>query len=135
MKRAAFALAGLALLAPEAHAVAEASGPPAVAQLLGSTLFVVALILVLAWVAKRMRWQPRSTDARLEVLAEFAIGGRERIVLLRVGDRQALVGVGAGTISSLQLLETPVAIEPRAAAAAGQPFEQLLRSWIGGRKS
>ncbi len=108
--------------------------PQFVAQLIGSTLFVVALIFVLAWAARRMRWQPRSTDGRLEVLAEFAIGGRERILLLRVGDRQALIGLGAGSIASLQLLETPVAIEPRDAASAGSPFEQLLRSWIGGRK-
>lgn len=108
--------------------------PQLFAQLLGSTLFVVALIFVLAWVARRMRWQPRSGDGQLEVLAEFAIGGRERILLLRVGDRQALIGVGAGSIASLQLLEAPVAIEPGSAAKAGQPFERLLRSWVAGGK-
>jgi len=108
--------------------------PQFVAQLLGSTLFVVALIFVLAWVARRMRWQPRSTDGQLEVLAEFAIGSRERILLLRVGDRQALIGLGAGSIASLQLLESPVAIEPRPGGGAGQPFERLLRSWLGGRQ-
>lgn len=107
--------------------------PQFVAQLLGSTLFVVVLIVLLAWIARRMRWQPRSTDGQLEVLAEFAIGGRERVLLLRVGDRQALIGLGAGSIVSLQLLETPVAIERRDAAAGRPPFEQILRAWIGGR--
>ncbi len=110
------------------------SEPQFVAQLLSSTLLVLGFILVLAWIAKRLRWQPRSTDGRLEVLAEFAVGGRERILLLRVGDRQALVGVGTGTISSLQLLETPVAVPPAALASAQSPFERVLRSWTGGGK-
>ena len=110
------------------------SEPQFIAQLLSSTLLVAGLIFVLAWIAKRVRWQPRSAEGRLEVLAEFVIGSRERILLLRVGDRQALVGVGTGAITSLQLLDSPVAVEPRAAAPAGGSFEQLLRSWVGGRK-
>jgi flagellar protein FliO/FliZ len=108
--------------------------PQFVAQLLGPTLFVIALIVLLAWLAKRMRWQPRSRDGRMEVIAEFAIGGRERILLLRVGDRQALIGLGAGSIVSLQLLDAPVAIEPGGAPAAALPFERVLRSWVGGRR-
>ena len=134
MTRTALAVAGLVLLPPAAHAVAEASEPQVVAQLLGSTLFVVALIFVLAWVAKRMRWQPRSTDGSLEVLAEFAIGTRERVVLLRVGDRQALIGVGAGAISSLQLLETPVPLEAGAPPTAQTLVERWLGARVGGRK-
>jgi flagellar protein FliO/FliZ len=108
--------------------------PQFIAQLLSSTLLVAALIVLLAWVAKRLRWQPRPGDGRFEVLAEFAVGGRERILLLRVGDRQALVGVGTGTITSLQLLEASVEPGPGAATAAPAPFERVLRAWIGGRK-
>jgi len=100
-------------------------------QLLGSTLFVLVLIVALAWVAKRMRWQPRSVDGRFEVLAELPVGGRERILLLRVGDRQALVGVGSGSISSLQLLESPVAPESVASPQASSFIVQWLRSQRG----
>ncbi|HET8692835.1 MAG TPA: flagellar biosynthetic protein FliO [Steroidobacteraceae bacterium] len=107
------------------------SEPQFIAQLLSSTLLVAALIVLLAWVAKRLRWRPRPGDGRLEVLAEFAVGGRERILLLRVGDRQALVGVGTGTLTSLQLLESPVDLGPGPAAIAPAPFERVLRAWIG----
>lgn len=134
MTRTALAAAGLVLLPPAVHAAAEASEPQVVAQLVGSTLFVVAFIFVLAWVAKRMRWQPRSTHGSLEVVAEFAIGARERVVLLRVGDRQALIGVGAGAISSLQLLETPVSLETGAPPTAQSLVERWLGARVGGRK-
>lgn len=110
-----------------------ASESQVLAQLLGSTLFVLVLIVALAWVAKRMRWQPRSADGRFEVLAELAVGGRERILLLRVGDRQALVGVAAGSISSLQLLESPVAPEPVVSPQARSFLEQWLRPRAGSR--
>jgi flagellar protein FliO/FliZ len=110
------------------------SEPQFIAQLLSSTLLVAALVVLLAWVAKRLRWQPRSGDGRFEVLAELPLGGRERILLLRVGDRHALVGVGTGTVTSLQLLETAVELRPGAAETAPAPFERVLRAWIGGRK-
>jgi flagellar protein FliO/FliZ len=110
-----------------------ASESQVLAQLLGSTLFVLVLIVALAWLARRMRWQPRSTDGRFEVLAELPVGGRERILLLRVGDRQALVGVGPGSIASLQLLESPIAPQSVAAPQAPSFLQQWLRARAGSR--
>ncbi len=92
---------------------AAASSSSAVVGLLQTSLslvFVLAVILGLAWLAKRMRLTPNRRLAALSVLAEVPVGPKERVVLLKVGDGQALVGVGADGIRSLSLLPTPVAL-------------------------
>lgn len=75
-----------------------------------SLVVVLGLILGLAWVAKRLRLAPGRRSAALAVLAEVAVGQKERVVLLKVGEGQALVGVGADGVRSLSLLSSPVAI-------------------------
>lgn len=75
-----------------------------------SLVLVLALILGLAWLAKRLKLTPANRSADLTVLAEVAVGMKERVVLIRVGDAQALVGVGADGVRSLSLLDRPVAI-------------------------
>lgn len=105
--RVAPAAAGAAL-APLAAAQATApvpGGAAALAQLGVSLLLVVALIVVFAWLARRMRLAPQGAAGALRVVAQVAVGPRERVVLLAVGDRQALVGVTSAGVTSLALLD------------------------------
>jgi flagellar protein FliO/FliZ len=55
------------------------------------------------------------------------LGPRERIVLLRIGDAQVLVGVGAGGIVPLTPLSTPVALR---AAVPAPAFAERLRDMM-----
>jgi flagellar protein FliO/FliZ len=61
----------------------------------------------------------------LTVVGELAVGPKERVVLVRVGDAQALVGVGSGGLTSLSLLDKPVQVGQTAAETA--TFAQRLR--------
>ena len=99
-----------------------------------SLLFVLAVILALAWLAKRLKLTPMHRSAELAVLADVAVGPKERVVLLKVGSRQALVGVGADGVRGLSLLETSVEIRPVAEADGGfaARLAEALKS--GGRK-
>ena len=58
------------------------------------------------------------------VVAVAAVGPRERIVLVRVGDAQVLVGIGAGGVVSLTPLASPVSLHTSAPPA---PFAERLR--------
>lgn len=126
LRPAAFAaaLAAAALLAAgAAHAAASAGGPspsPAAGllQVLVSLAFIVGVIVALAWVATRLRLTPRSASTALKVLADVPVGPKERVVLVKVGDAQALVGVGADGVRSLQLLDRVVDVPADAAAGA-----------------
>ena len=72
----------------------------------------------------------------LSVLASLALGPRERIVLVRVGDQQLLLGVTPQSISSLQPLDAPVDLgegEVGTADGSGRFAEHLRRAL--GKKS
>ena len=60
----------------------------------------------------------------MAVLDQIVLGPRERIALVRVGEAQVLVGIGAGGIVPLTPLATPILITGAAAAPA---FADRLR--------
>jgi flagellar protein FliO/FliZ len=94
------------------------------AQLSLSLIAIVALILAIGWVLKRFKLAVPRGSGDSAVLEEISVGPRERVVLVRVGDAQVLLGVGAGGIVSLTPLSTPIAVKSLAAAPA---FAERLR--------
>lgn len=138
MRRGALAL-GCALAIAPAVAVAAAAPPaPAgaasgFAQVAASLLLIVGVIVALAWLATRLRLTPRAASSALSVLADVAVGPKERVVLLKVGDAQALVGVGADGVRSLALLDRLVEL-PAPTPVAGAFAERLRNLMSGGPK-
>ncbi|MGA2780082.1 MAG: flagellar biosynthetic protein FliO [Steroidobacteraceae bacterium] len=103
------------------------------AQLTLSLLLIVGLIFAISWVLKRFRIAVPSGRGDLAVVDEVAVGPRERIVLIRVGDAQVLVGVGAGGMVALTPLATPIALKPSAAAPVfADRLRELMRRPGGG---
>ncbi len=126
----ALLLAGLApvgALAAAAPAAASHAPSPAAGmlQVLVSLAFILAVIVALAWLATRLRLTPRTASSALRVLADVPVGPKERVVLLQVGDAQALVGVGADGVRPLHLLERVVDVP--AAEAAPHAFAERLK--------
>jgi len=96
-----------------------------VAQLGLSLAAIVALIFALSWAVKRLKLGGGVRGhGDIVVLDELALGPRERIVLVRVGESQVLLGVGAGGVVGLTPLATPVAICERPGSS---PFADRLR--------
>jgi flagellar protein FliO/FliZ len=110
---------------PAGAVTATASAVSGFATVAFSLLLILAVIVALAWVATRLRLTPRAASSGLKVLADVAVGAKERVVLLKVGDAQALVGVGTDGVRSLSLLERPVELPPDAAPGA---FAEKLRA-------
>lgn len=124
--------AAVALLAAGA---AQAAAPtPAVpsptaglVQVLVSLVFILLVIVALAWLATRLRLTPRSASTALKVLADVPVGTKERVVLVKVGDAQALVGVGPDGVRSLQLLDRAVELPAdEATGAFADRLKQLM---------
>jgi flagellar protein FliO/FliZ len=109
--------------APAAKAASQGPGVGDLAQMALSLIVVIAFILALTWVLGRIRGGTRRASTSLSVLAEVAVGPKERVVLVKVGDAQALVGVGASGVVSLGLLATPVRVE--AGESAGSFADKL----------
>jgi flagellar protein FliO/FliZ len=93
-------------------------------QLTLSLVAIVALILAIGWVMKRFRLAAPRGSADSSVLEELKVGPRERIVLIRIGDAQVLVGVGASGIVPLTPLAAPIVLKTIPAAPA---FAERLR--------
>ena len=77
-------------------------------QLTLSLLAIVALIVALSWALRRLKMAGVRGRGEIAVIDELALGPRERIVLLRVGESQVLVGIGAGGVVGLTPLATAV---------------------------
>jgi len=94
------------------------------AQLTLSLLFIVGLIFAISWLLKRFRIAVPNGRGEMSVLDEVAVGPRERVVLIRVGDAQVLIGVGASGVVALTPLAAPIALKP---AQAAPVFADRLR--------
>jgi flagellar protein FliO/FliZ len=97
------------------------------AQLTLSLIAIVALILALSWVLKRFKLAGPRGRGGMAVLDEVAVGPRERIVLVRVGDSQVLIGIGAGGVVGLTPLAAPIALGN---APAAPVFADRLREFM-----
>lgn len=115
--------------------------PPAVSsgsivQIIFSLLLVLAAIVLVAWLLKRMNLTQQGTAGNLKIVGSVAIGQRERAVLVEIGDTWLVVGVGPGQIRTLHTLpkradgDSIAASQP---APADRKFASMLASVISQR--
>jgi flagellar protein FliO/FliZ len=96
-------------------------------QLFFSLLFVLALIFALTWLAKRLRVVGPRSSRTMAVLDELVVGPKERILLVRVGAEQLLLGVAANSVIALTPLERQIAVTT---ADSAPSFAQRLREYM-----
>jgi flagellar protein FliO/FliZ len=99
------------------------------AQLTLSLIAIVALILIISWALKRLKLSgPRGSAGDIAVLDELSVGPRDRIVLIRVGDSQVLVGIGASGLVPLTPLTAPIALKgPSAAPGFAERLRDIMK--------
>ena len=110
-----------ALLAVAAGPVLAAAGATPVAGggldssgLVGATLrmaaglvVVLGLLALAAWASRRFRLTGRLRSGLIEVVSGISLGTREKVVLLRVGGEQVLVGVSPAGMRTLHVIRNP----------------------------
>jgi flagellar protein FliO/FliZ len=102
---------------------------------------VIALLLVLGAViaagrlARRVRGMSGAGSSALQVLGQLSLGARERAVLIRVGQRQLLIGVAPGNVRTLhvfdELLPAAQTNSPPDAAIDRPSFKAILLKSLG----
>lgn len=117
--------------------------PPAVStgslvQIIFSLLLVLAAIVLVVWVLKRMNVARQGSGNLLKVVGGVAIGQRERIVLVEVQDTWLVVGVGPGQIRTLHTFQKTEELNTDTKPFENLPventFSRLLSSIIKYRK-
>lgn len=123
-----------ATLTPPAPAAAPAAAPD-LASSLGQMAFGLAVVIVLLfaslWLLRRLS-APRGSGAALKVLGAAAVGPRERVVLVEVGQDVLVLGVAPGQVTKLHELSTAalaaaLAATPAAAQASSPP---AFAAWL-----
>jgi flagellar protein FliO/FliZ len=127
----AFVIAGFLTVAPAFAAATPSPGVDAGAlvRLIVGLVAVIGVILLLSWSLRRFGGLSRSAGGQLQVLASVAVGHRERVVLLQVGEQQLLLGIAPGRVQTLHVLDKPLeGGELRAARdVQASPFADRLR--------
>lgn len=108
----AVVLASMPVLAKAAEVARPAYIPPppavssgSIVQIIFSLLLVLAAIMLVGWLLKRVNTTKLGAGNLLKVLGSVAVGQRERIVLVEVDDTWLVVGVGPGQIRTLHTLQ------------------------------
>ncbi|TWC57796.1 flagellar protein FliO/FliZ [Pseudomonas sp. SJZ080] len=121
-----------------AEPVATAASAPAVSsgvagqltQLVLGLLLVLGLIFFLAWLLRRVQQAgPAGKGQVIELIGSRALGPRDRLILVQVGNEQILLGLSPGTITALHVLKEPVQVP--ATEKATPEFAQRLMELMG----
>ncbi|GLP94965.1 flagellar biosynthetic protein FliO [Paraferrimonas sedimenticola] len=79
------------------------------AQLLGGLVLVLGLILGLAYLVRRLNLTQLAQGA-ITTKAVTSLGGKEKLTLVQLGDKQYLLGVTAHNISLIDTISPPIDI-------------------------
>lgn len=114
------------------------SGATSVLQMVLSLAAVVAMILALAWMTRRLQGLRAPQTAELRVKASLSVGMKERVVLIEAAGQQFLLGVAPGQVRLISAVDpvlaaaTPIATEVGAipadatASKAGMPLSSAF---------
>lgn len=126
--------------APETAAALPAGSASGIGQVTLALLIVLVAIFGVALVVRRLRGYSRGGSGGIEVLAQVALGTRERAMIVKVGQTRLLLGVAPGRVSMLQVLPADSGLPGdggatdggAAAAPAGErpTFASLLRKTL-----
>ncbi|WP_083370811.1 flagellar biosynthetic protein FliO [Pseudomonas abietaniphila] len=106
---AAVAAAAPVTVPPVSSALSSGVGSQLLQLVLG-LLLVVGLIFVLAWLMRRVQRAGPAGNQVIELVGSRALGPRDRLVLVQVGNEQVLLGVSPGSITALHVMNEPVAV-------------------------
>lgn len=129
----------LSALAAEPGATATAAAAPVASsgmagqltQLVFGLLLVLGLIFFLAWLLRRVQQAgPAGKGQVIEIIGSRALGPRDRLMLVQVGNEQILLGLSPGTITALHVLKEPVHV-PSATEKSTPEFAQRLMELLG----
>jgi flagellar protein FliO/FliZ len=111
--------------------IPQAPGPSAgtLLQTILALVLVLALLAGLAWAAKRYGPRMAGGSANLRMVGALNIGGRERIMVVEVGDQWIVVGASPGRVNALATMPKGDALAS-ASLAGHAPSASSFSDWL-----
>ena len=98
-------------------------------QTIFALVLVLALLAALAWAAKRYGPRVAGNSANLRMIGALNIGGRERIMVIEVGDQWIVVGASPGRVNALATMPKGDAAA-NATLAGHTPSASNFADWL-----
>ena len=129
--------------APETAKAVSASAAGDLAQVTLSLMLVLAAVFAAAWVVRRLKNFGRPGAGAIQIVADIALGTKERAVLIQVGAQQLLIGVAPGRVNTLHVLTEPVRtddaqrgggadeLSPSSSSSPRPDFKSILKRSLG----
>ncbi|WP_421184696.1 flagellar biosynthetic protein FliO [Aeromonas enteropelogenes] len=95
----------LLLPLPALADVGGAANPPSLSSWLLSSLMVIGLILVLGFLLKKSKIANAMGGGQMRVIASLPVGYKEKLMVVKVGEQQLLIGVTPQQVNFLYRLE------------------------------
>lgn len=89
-------------------------------------LVVLAVIIGLAALVKKMNMRLPGRNGPVQVLSSTSIGPKERLLVVAVGEQKLLLGVTAHQVQLLQTLPDDFKVQDKPHAASGSLAESVL---------
>ncbi|KAB8048480.1 flagellar biosynthetic protein FliO [Janthinobacterium sp. FT14W] len=99
-------------------------------QTIFALVFVLALLIGLAWFMKRYGPKVMGGNSKMRVVSSLSLGGRERIVLVEVADQWIVVGASPGRVNALATLPRQESELPQLATAQNGPAAANFSEWL-----
>jgi flagellar protein FliO/FliZ len=92
--------------------------------------FVLALLAGLAWFMKRFVPKGAGSAANLRVVGTLSLGGRERLLVVEVGNQWIVVGASPGRVNALATMPKQEGAEQSAALAGHVAPAASFGDWL-----
>ncbi|MGO4702139.1 FliO/MopB family protein [Dyella sp. 2RAB6] len=115
-----------------AMAAVPAAEPGVGAELLRvclSLIGIIALIFAAGWLGRRAQGRARPGGRRIRCVESFAVGTRDRLLLLEADGKRLLVGVGQGGMRTLHVYEGDALVAEVPPSPPVPAFADLLGFW------
>ncbi|ATD62743.1 flagellar biosynthetic protein FliO [Janthinobacterium svalbardensis] len=110
--------------------MAPTSSAGSLLQTILALVFVLALLIGLAWFMKRYGPKVMGGNNKMRVVSSLNLGGRERIVLVEVADQWIVVGASPGRINALATMPRQEGELPQLATAQNGPAAANFSEWL-----
>ena len=110
--------------------MAPTSSAGSLLQTILALVFVLALLIGLAWFMKRYGPKVMGGNNKMRVVSSLNLGGRERIVLVEVADQWIVVGASPGRINALATRPRQEGELPQLATTQNGPAATNFSEWL-----
>lgn len=108
------------------------SSAMSILQVFLSLSVVLGLLIAVAYALKRFGPQPMKGGANVRIVGGLSLGGRERVLVLEIGEQWLVVGAAPGRVNALATLPKPNDLRPSHENAAEPDLanEKNFATWL-----